>query len=167
VDRATSLAGWPLAAVPCPPDAPVICSTGISSQINQQCCPNGTTCFSWPSIYPVCCSSCKCLLASFQRSIEFIVINSEAPFYVLAQDCNGQFENVPVCANSSWNMFSLGGNNYFCCEQGQVGILPQAGYAGICQAGGQGVPSSLLATMVGCLYLQALTSQVADDNYSQ
>jgi hypothetical protein len=66
VDRATSLGGWPLAAVPCPADAPVICSTGISSQINQQCCPNGTTCFSWPSIYPVCCSSCKCLLQTFK-----------------------------------------------------------------------------------------------------
>jgi hypothetical protein len=85
---------------------------------------------------------------------------------VLAQDCNGQLENVPVCANSSWNMFELGQNHYFCCEQGQVGVIPQAGYAGICQAGGQDVPSSLLATMVGCLYLQALTRQVADENYS-
>ena len=168
VDRSTSLGGWPLAAVPCPADAPVVCSTGIESQINQQCCPSGTTCFSWPSTYPVCCpSSCKCVLANFQRSIEFIITNTEKSSHALAQDCNGQFENVAVCANSSWNMFELGQNNYFCCEQGQVGVIPQTGYAGICQAGGQGVPSSLLATMVGFLYLQAPTRQVADENYSQ
>jgi hypothetical protein len=168
VGRATSLSGWPLAAVPCPAVAPVVCSTGIESQINQQCCPSGTTCVGWPTnTYPVCCLNCKWLLASFQRSIEFTVTNAEKIWYFLAQDCNGQLENVPVCANSSWNMFELGQNNYFCCEQGQVGVIPQAGYAGICQAGGQGVPSSLLATMVGCLYLQALTRQVADENYSQ
>jgi hypothetical protein len=34
VDRSTYLGGWPLAAVPCPPEASVICSTGVSDQIN-------------------------------------------------------------------------------------------------------------------------------------
>src|SRR5450432_2414494 len=61
VDRATYLGGWPLAAVPCPADAPVVCSTGIENQINQQCCPSGNTCFSWPSTHPVCCPECKCV----------------------------------------------------------------------------------------------------------
>lgn len=59
VDRSTYLGGWPLAAVPCPSDASVACDTGVSSQINQQCCPSGNTCYSWPAtIPPVCCPSC-------------------------------------------------------------------------------------------------------------
>lgn len=65
VDRSTYLGGWPLAAVPCPSDASVACDTGISSQINQQCCPSGNTCFSWPAtIPPVCCPSCMFLFIS-------------------------------------------------------------------------------------------------------
>lgn len=63
-------------------------------------------------------------------------------------------------------MFALGDNNYFCCEQGQVGVIPQTGYAGICQAGGQAVASSLLATMVGYVHLQALIRQAANKSYS-
>jgi len=84
------------------------------------------------------------------------VINTEILWCVSAQNCIGQLQNVPVCANTSWNMFGLGDNNYFCCEQGQVGLIPQAGYAGICQAAGLAVASSMLATMVGYIYLQAL-----------
>ena len=64
-------------------------------------------------------------------------------------------------------MYALGDNYYFCCEQGQVGVMPQSGYAGICQAGGQAVPSSLLASTVTCVDLQVLTMQVADKSYSQ
>jgi hypothetical protein len=43
----------------------------------------------------------------------------------------------------------LGQGSYFCCEQGQVGVMPITGYAGICQAQGKAVPSFLLATLVG------------------
>jgi hypothetical protein len=161
VDRATYLGGWPLAAVPCPADASVICSTGIESQINQQCCPSGNTCFSWPSITPVCCPTCKCPLGNFPRSAN-VLVSMLKFWYVLAQNCIGQLQNLPVCANSSWNMFDLGENSYFCCEQGQVGVIPQTGYAGICQAGSQGVPSSLLATMVGRVHLQAFTMQITN-----
>lgn len=153
IDRSTYLGGWPLAAVPCPPEASVVCSTGISSQINQQCCPTGNTCFSWPAtIPPVCCPSCTFLI---------IIAPSPAPdlkntkWFVLAlvENCVGQLQNLPVCANSSWNMYEVGGllgqGSYFCCEQGQIGVMPVTGYAGICQAQGQAVPSSLLATLVG------------------
>lgn len=60
VGRSTYVGGWPLAAVPCPADAPVQCSTGISSQINQQCCPSGNTCVGWEAlVVPVCCPTCK------------------------------------------------------------------------------------------------------------
>jgi hypothetical protein len=45
-------------------------------------------------------------------------------------------------------MYQLGQNNYFCCEQGQIGVIPTAGYAGNCQTQGQAVPSSLLATLI-------------------
>jgi hypothetical protein len=89
---------------------------------------------------------------------QYVGINAENSG-MLAQNCIGQLQNLPVCANSSWNMFDLGGNTYFCCEQGQVGVIPQTGYAGICQAGSQGVPSSLLATMVGCVHLRTFTTQ--------
>ena len=64
-------------------------------------------------------------------------------------------------------MYALSDNNYFCCEQGQVGVIPQAGYAGICQAGGQAVPSSQLASKVSCVDIQVLVIQVADKSYSQ
>ncbi|PMD16577.1 hypothetical protein NA56DRAFT_753141 [Hyaloscypha hepaticicola] len=126
VERSTYVGGWPLAAVPCPSDAPVQCSTGISDQINQQCCPSGNTCIGWEAlVVPVCCPT--------------------------SQSCVGQLQNVPVCANSSWNMYELGGlqtNNYFCCEQDQVGVLPETGYAGICQGKDQALPTSRSATFV-------------------
>jgi hypothetical protein len=79
--------------------------------------------------------------------------NAKRFFNVLAENCVGQLQNLPVCANSSWNMYEVGGalgqGSYFCCEQGQVGVMPITGYAGICQAQGKAVPSSLLATLVG------------------
>jgi hypothetical protein len=60
VERSTYVGGWPLAAVPCPSDAPVQCSTGISDQINQQCCPSGNTCIGWEAlVVPVCCPTSK------------------------------------------------------------------------------------------------------------
>ena len=147
--RSTYLGGWPLAAVPCPPEASVACSTGISSQINQQCCPTGNTCFSWPAtIPPVCCPSGIFLIIVASFDLE----NAKRFFNVLAENCVGQLQNLPVCANSSWNMYEVGGllgqGSYFCCEKGQVGVMSTTGYAGICEAQGQAVPSSLLATLV-------------------
>ena len=37
--------------------------------------------------------------------------------------------------------------DYFCCPQGYIGVLPQAGAGGICQVEGVNVPKSQLATM--------------------
>ena len=92
------------------------------------------------------------VLCKLSKVYEFVGTNADKYGFVLAQNCIGQLQNLPVCANSSWNMFNLGGNNYFCCELGQVGVIPLTGYAGICQAGSQGVAASLLATRVGYVY---------------
>ncbi|KAE8442232.1 hypothetical protein EG329_003703 [Mollisiaceae sp. DMI_Dod_QoI] len=48
--------------------------------------------------------------------------------------------------NPIWNMYTQGGGNYFCCEPGQYGVLPQHGYAGLCEPLDQAVASSLIAT---------------------
>jgi hypothetical protein len=46
-------------------------------------------------------------------------------------------------------MFELdSGHDYFCCEQGQYGVLPVSGYAGICEPIDQPVASSRIATSV-------------------
>jgi hypothetical protein len=37
-------------------------------------------------------------------------------------------------------------NAYFCCEPGQIGVLPVNGYAGLCEPTDQSVASSLIAT---------------------
>jgi hypothetical protein len=37
-------------------------------------------------------------------------------------------------------------NAYFCCEPGQIGVLPVNGYAGLCEPTDQAVASSLIAT---------------------
>jgi hypothetical protein len=60
----------------------------------------------------------------------------------------------------------LGQGSYFCCEQGQIGVIPTTGYAGICQAQGQAVHSSLLATLVGIFQAQAEAPEESTDiNY--
>lgn len=43
-------------------------------------------------------------------------------------------------------MYSLGDTNYFCCEPGQIGILPITGYTGICGSVGENIAASLIAT---------------------
>ena len=51
-------------------------------------------------------------------------------------------------------MYELGiqeQNNYFCCEQDQVGVLPDTGYAGICQGKDQALPASKSATSVSSI----------------
>lgn len=53
-----------------------------------------------------------------------------------------------MCANSTWNMYLLGSkNNFFCCEPGQFGVLPLAGYAGVCEPSDVVVTSTLLASL--------------------
>ncbi|KAG4437938.1 hypothetical protein IFR05_006562 [Cadophora sp. M221] len=119
-NRATYQGGWAL-GVPgadCPAIAPVACST-LSGNVNPTCCPEGQLCDG--SIYPYCCPT--------------------------GSDCFSTVQNLPVCANQTWNMYSLsGGDQYFCCEPGQFGVLPTSGYAGICVPNDQVVASSLIAT---------------------
>jgi hypothetical protein len=58
-DRAAFQGGWALSYPNnCPANYSTICSS--SSGVNQQCCPQGTTCFDGDLSY--CCPSCKCLL---------------------------------------------------------------------------------------------------------
>ena len=65
-------------------------------------------------------------------------------------DCGAAVKNVPVCANSAWNMFQIeqfGNRDFFCCPNGYTGVLPASGAAGICEAAGANLPLTRLATM--------------------
>jgi len=62
-------------------------------------------------------------------------------------DCVSVVQNLPVCANSTRNMYSLSKTQYFCCEPGQIGILPIRGYTGICGYADQAIAASLIATV--------------------
>lgn len=65
-------------------------------------------------------------------------------------DCGPAVKNVPVCANSTWNMYrneQWSNNNYFCCPPGYIGVLPQRGSSGICETEGVNIPKSQLATV--------------------
>ncbi|KUJ07607.1 uncharacterized protein LY89DRAFT_789672 [Mollisia scopiformis] len=129
--RVTYNGGWALglSGSSCPSDAPVACSTQ-SGSVNPMCCPSGQTCSG--DIRPYCCPT--------------------------SVDCSNVVENVPVCANSTWNMYTQGGGNYFCCEPDQFGVLPLHGYAGICEPLDQTVASSLIATPASQVGGAAVTS---------
>ncbi|CZR67573.1 uncharacterized protein PAC_17472 [Phialocephala subalpina] len=134
--RATYNGGWALGlpGSTCPSDAPVACDTG-SGSINPTCCPSGQTCSG--SIRPYCCPS--------------------------SADCVNVVQNVPVCANSSWDMYALtSSGSYFCCEPGQYGVLPLHGYAGICEPMDQAVASSLIATPASQVGGAAVTTVVSN-----
>lgn len=160
LERATYEGGWPLAASQCPSDAPVSCNTA-DGIINQNCCPSGNTCFTGMD-YPYCCPTSMLLLLLLLGPTLSIVLM----LFVSDTDCFTQVNNLPVCANQTWNMYKLIQNehNYFCCENGQIGVSPQEGYAGICEAGDQTVPVSLLATMVSYLMSVSKILDIKDIN---
>jgi len=120
-ERAAYEGGWALAlpGASCPSDAPVACDTNDAT-VNPTCCPSGQTCFGL--LDPHCCPT--------------------------NADCQNVVENLPVCANSTWNMYELDldARSFFCCEPGQYGVLPVSGYAGICEPNDLVVASSLIAT---------------------
>lgn len=64
------------------------------------------------------------------------------------EECGPAVKNVPICANSVWNMFQSGGvrDHYFCCPSGYIGVIPVRGEAGVCELEGVNVPKSQLAT---------------------
>ncbi|KAH7308336.1 hypothetical protein BKA65DRAFT_177219 [Rhexocercosporidium sp. MPI-PUGE-AT-0058] len=129
--RAAYQGGWALSlpGADCPVIAPVACSTR-SGTVNPTCCPEGQLCDG--TIYPYCCPT--------------------------GSDCFSTVENLPVCANSTWNMYVLTGAQYFCCEPGQYGVLPTRGYAGLCVPTDQVVASSLVATAASQVGGAALTA---------
>jgi hypothetical protein len=65
----------------------------------------------------------------------------------LASDCQSVVTNLPVCANSIWDMYLLQDGYYVCCEPGQVGVNPVSGNTGLCEPPDSGVQSNLLATL--------------------
>jgi len=158
VERATYEGGWPLGASQCPSDAPISCNTRDGT-INQNCCPSGNTCFTG-NLYPYCCPTSMPATPTWPHSLHCADV-------VLGTDCYSQVSNLPVCANPDWNMFSLveDENNFFCCENGQIGVSPQEGYAGICEASDQTVPVSLLATMVSYLMSVSKILDIKDINF--
>ncbi|PVH77551.1 hypothetical protein DL98DRAFT_591149 [Cadophora sp. DSE1049] len=132
-NRATYQGGWALGipGADCPAIAPVACPTR-SGSVNPTCCPEGQLCDG--TIYPYCCPT--------------------------GSDCFSTVQNLPVCANQTWNMYILTGDQYFCCEPGQYGVLPSRGYAGICVPNDQVVASSLVATAASQVGGGALTTGV-------
>ncbi|KAH7403868.1 hypothetical protein BKA64DRAFT_462022 [Cadophora sp. MPI-SDFR-AT-0126] len=130
-NRAAYQGGWALGipGADCPAIAPVACPTR-SGTVNPTCCPEGQLCDG--TIYPYCCPT--------------------------GSDCFSTVQNLPVCANQTWNMYILTGDQYFCCEPGQYGVLPSRGYAGICVPNDQVVASSLVATAASQVGGGALTT---------
>ncbi|KAK0114879.1 hypothetical protein ONS96_013359 [Cadophora gregata f. sp. sojae] len=132
-NRAAYQGGWALGipGADCPAIAPVACPTR-SGTVNPACCPEGQLCDG--TIYPYCCPT--------------------------GSDCFSTVQNLPVCANQTWNMYILTSDQYFCCEPGQYGVLPSRGYAGICVPNDQVVASSLIATAASQVGGGALTTGV-------
>ncbi|KAK0742932.1 hypothetical protein B0T18DRAFT_172698 [Schizothecium vesticola] len=113
--------GWPLGymGAECPADTPSKCTVRYGFNLN--CCPTGQTCQDDVlSIY--CCPT-------------------EA-------DCKAAVLNRPVCANSSWDMYSLAKNEYFCCPTGYFGVLPISGSSGLCELDVNGLSASRIASLV-------------------
>lgn len=77
-------------------------------------------------------------------------------------DCVNVAENLPVCANSTWDMYALSKTTFFCCEPGQIGIIPIRGYTGICGYPEQVVASSLIATRASQIGGAAVTTVVGN-----
>lgn len=65
---------------------------------------------------------------------------------IIAADCVNVVRNLPVCANSTWDMYALKNGDGFCCEPDQYDVLPLNGYAGICEPLDVAVAASLVAT---------------------
>lgn len=68
-------------------------------------------------------------------------------------DCISTARAIAICADPSWTLYH-GNYNYFCCAQGQIGILPDASdtvVSGLCIQAGTNVAASELATAVHTL----------------
>lgn len=137
--RADYNGGWPLGlpGASCPADTPVACASSTTT-VNPTCCPSGQTCFGLTS--PHCCPTSK------HFSLVVYIKNWSLIWGEIDADCANVVRNLPVCANSSWNMYQLDSRTYFCCKPGQYGVLPLGGYTGICQPNDQVVASSLIAS---------------------
>jgi len=130
--RSTYNGGWPLGlpGPTCPAEAPVACQDPAKA-INPTCCPTGQTCFGFSS--PYCCPT--------------------------DTDCGNVVNNVPVCANSTWNMYEMlfPSTTYICCEPGTVGVIPISGSAGMCEPPDADTPSSRLAKLASQIGGPAIT----------
>ena len=63
-------------------------------------------------------------------------------------DCRAAVANRPVCANSTWDMYLLSKNKYFCCPKTYFGVLPASGSAGLCEPNVSGIPATRVASLV-------------------
>jgi hypothetical protein len=169
--RATYNGGWPLglSGPTCPSEAPVPCQD-TAKAVNPTCCPTGQTCFGFLS--PYCCPTGTLsfyFLFSNSRP-EIIPINSNSFSKITEKiadenlfneridtDCSNVVTNVPVCANSTWNMYQMASTIYICCEPGTVGVIPIAGYAGMCEPLDADTPTSRLATLASQIGGPAIT----------
>ncbi|KAF4632063.1 hypothetical protein G7Y89_g6065 [Cudoniella acicularis] len=84
---------------------------------NANCCPPGQTCHGIGAYY--CCPT--------------------------SADCGTVVVNFPVCANSSWDMYTMKNGYWICCEPGTVGITPTQSGSGMCEPPDV-VQAALLAT---------------------
>jgi hypothetical protein len=81
-----------------------------------------------------------------QVSVNIAMIEQADHLLLTASDCSQQITQLPVCADSSWNMYVCQ-FGFFCCPQGQVGV--QNGlYFGLCADNDVSVPATKLASTV-------------------
>ncbi|CZT03093.1 uncharacterized protein RAG0_09961 [Rhynchosporium agropyri] len=119
-NRAIYQGSWALAipGTSCPEDVSVTCKGSLPT---TGCCVVGDTCFGAGAHY--CCPS--------------------------KDDCRTNVSDFPACFNSTWSLYQAHDTDYyFCCPQGQYGVLPIGNYGGICQYNDVPVAASKIATLV-------------------
>lgn len=142
--------GWPLGymGAECPAHSSSKCTVRYGFD-NLNCCPNGQTCQDdILTIY--CCPTGK---QSSQpsplpnkRDIRDRFTKKRLTSMAEA-DCRAAVANRPVCANSTWDLYGLSKDKYFCCPTGYFGVLPISGGAGLCEPNVVGIPASRIASI--------------------
>lgn len=149
--RNPSYGGYALAADPCPAIFGS-CPAGKCCPLNTYCniagasagyacCPDGKP--SPPPLLHPRISPVAILPLKGDRFLKWLLINN------VANNCVPAVKAAPACADDSWVLW-YGVNGYFCCQQGEIGILPSKGQArvGFCVRGDVPVSAQQSATLV-------------------
>lgn len=114
------------------------CPAGSNIFLEKWCCPDGyeydTNSGQFTSY--ICCPVGMALLLSLLAQI-----NGAADICTGGSDCSKQVLDCPICADSSWSYWDIGGTNVpptlpFCCEQGYAPAnLAEPQPANVCTSG--------------------------------